>query len=174
MTTRTSYSDPGMAPSTNDSAAGFAQQLVEKFSARQATVGVVGLGYVGLPMAPRDPHNAGFKVVGYDIDAEKIRKLRAGEPYLKHLGEELVKTLAPSSRFQATSQPTDLRSADAIILCVPTPLGKHQDPDLGYVSRSTEMVAAVLRPGMIVSARVHQLPGHDARSLPAHSSRRPA
>lgn len=130
----------------------------ERIAARSATVAVVGLGYVGLPTV-RAFHDAGFPVIGYDIDAEKIRKLAAGEAYLKHLGTEWIAELSRSPRFRPTSTPADLAAADAIILCVPTPLGDHREPDLSYVERSTEMVAGTLRPGQLVILTSTSYPG---------------
>lgn len=135
-----------------------AKDLINRFSNRTATIGVVGLGYVGLPLV-RALHGAGFRVVGFDVDPEKIEWLKAGTPYLKHLGEGLVKELAASARFTPTCTPGPLRECDGIILCVPTPLGRHQDPDLSYVEKSTEMVASILRKGQVVSLESTSYPG---------------
>lgn len=135
-----------------------ANALLQKINDRSAVIGVVGLGYVGLPMA-RALHDAGFKVIGFDIDADKVTKLRAGEAYLKHLGQDLYDALKASPRFAPTASPADLAPADAVILCVPTPLGPHQEPDLAFVRSSTEMVAAVLRPGCLVSLESTSYPG---------------
>ncbi len=135
-----------------------ARALIGKFSSRHARVGVVGLGYVGLPLV-RALHDAGFSVVGYDIDEGKIDLLRRGEGYLKHLGPELFTTLASSSRFTPSSDPESLRGCDAVVLCVPTPLGLHQEPDLSYVESSMRMVAGVLAPGMLVSLESTSYPG---------------
>jgi UDP-N-acetyl-D-glucosamine dehydrogenase len=132
--------------------------LLQRLTSRTATVGVVGLGYVGLPLV-RAMHEAGFRVVGFDIDPQKVRMLRAGEAYLRHLGEDLPRRLAASDRFLPTSQPADLASCDAIVLCVPTPLGAHMDPDLSFVVRSTEMVASILKPGALVVLESTSYPG---------------
>lgn len=118
--------------------------LLAKFSTAHATIGVVGLGYVGLPLV-RALHGAGYRVIGFDIDASKIDKLTKGEAYLKHLGDTLVRELSASDRFTPTSDPSDLAACDAICICVPTPLGHHKDPDLSYVESSTRMIANVLR-----------------------------
>ncbi|HEX2837831.1 MAG TPA: nucleotide sugar dehydrogenase [Phycisphaerales bacterium] len=138
-----------------------ATALIAKFESRRATVGVVGLGYVGLPLV-RAMHEAGFAVVGFDIDPAKIDMLRRGEAYLKHLGDGLVKSLAASPRFRATCEPADLATCDAVCLCVPTPLGKHQEPDLSYVEKSARMVAGVVkgrREPLLVSLESTTYPG---------------
>lgn len=135
-----------------------AEALIERFGRREATVAVVGLGYVGLPLAGA-MHQAGHTVLGYDTDASKIECLRRGEAYLRQPGAEIVASLASSERFRATGDAGDLRHADAVILCVPTPLGPHHEPDLSAVRASTEMVADVLRPGQIVSLESTTYPG---------------
>lgn len=135
-----------------------AVRLEQLIRARTATVAVVGLGYVGLPLL-RAFFDAGFPVVGYDIDAEKIGMLRRGESYLKHLGTDFVQAMAKSPQFRATSDPGDLAAADAILLCVPTPLGRHGEPDMSFIVKSTEMVARVLRQGQLVSLESTTYPG---------------
>jgi UDP-N-acetyl-D-glucosamine dehydrogenase len=139
-------------------AAGPLPDLAALFRSRDATVAVVGLGYVGLPTV-RAFHDAGFRVIGFDTDASKIDKLRAGEAYLKHLGEDWVQSLARSSRFAPTHDAADLRKADAIILCVPTPLAKDRTPDLSFVESSTRTVAQHLRPGQLVVLTSTSYPG---------------
>lgn len=135
-----------------------ADKLCAKFAARDATVGVVGLGYVGLPLV-RAMHAAGYRVVGFDVDAAKIDALQAGRAYLHHLGLDFVRELAASPRFTPTTDPSQLGACDAICVCVPTPLGKHKDPDLSYVESSMRMIARVLRPGMLVSLESTTYPG---------------
>jgi UDP-N-acetyl-D-glucosamine dehydrogenase len=132
--------------------------ILARFAARDATIGVVGLGYVGLPTV-KCFHDAGFRVIGFDIDARKIDDLRAGRAYLKHLGENWIRDLAASPRFKPTHDVADLAPADAIVLCVPTPLGKHREPDLSYVERSTDAIARVLRPGGLVVLTSTSYPG---------------
>ena len=135
-----------------------AAQLEAKIDARTAHIGVVGLGYVGLPLL-RAFFQAGFPVVGYDVDPTKIDMLKRGESYLKHLGEDFVRDLAKSPKFLPTADPQDLAKADAIILCVPTPLGRHGEPDMSYIEKSTEMVAKVLRKGQLMSLESTTYPG---------------
>jgi UDP-N-acetyl-D-glucosamine dehydrogenase len=132
--------------------------LIGRLASRQACVAVIGLGYVGLPTV-RVMHDAGFEVIGFDIDADKVEMLRAGEGYLSHLGPDLFTKLAASPRFRPTSDPADLAAADALVLCVPTPLGAHHEPDLSFVERSTDMIAAVLRPGQLVVLTSTSYPG---------------
>jgi UDP-N-acetyl-D-glucosamine dehydrogenase len=119
---------------------------------------VVGLGYVGLPLV-RAAHEAGYRVIGYDTDTVKIGKLERGETYIHHLGGELVRQLAASDRFEATAIAERLSAADAILLSVPTPLGRHREPDLSFVLDSTRMVAAVLRRGQLVVLESTTYPG---------------
>lgn len=134
------------------------QRLLSRIATRKAVVGVIGLGYVGLPLA-KAMHAAGFRVVGFDIDESKVKALKSGKAYLRHLGTEIFKTLAKSDRFTPTSNPSDLRACDAVAICVPTPLGKHDEPDLSYVVGSTEAVAKVLRPGALVTLESTTYPG---------------
>ena len=122
--------------------------LLEKIEGRSAVVGVIGLGYVGLPLMAAF-HKAGFKVLGFDVDPEKITLLKRGESYLKHLGETLVSDML-GDRFDATADFARLAEADAIIVCVPTPLGHHLEPDLSYVDKTAEVIGKTLRPGQLV------------------------
>lgn len=146
------------AMSTIDTNQAMATSLRERLSMKTATVGIVGLGYVGLPLA-RAMHEAGYGVIGYDVDAEKVEQLLRGENYLKHLGDDLAKSLAASEQFRATSDALALAEADAIILCVPTPLGPHREPDLSFIVSSTQMVAGVLRKGQLVVLESTTYPG---------------
>ena len=111
-----------------------AAELQHKIEQRTAVIAVVGLGYVGLPLL-RAFFQAGFPVLGFDVDDEKVQMLRRGESYLKHLGQDFVRDMSGSDRFAATRDPQELSRADAIILCVPTPLGAHGEPDMSYARR---------------------------------------
>ncbi len=124
--------------------------LMEKLRKRDAVCGIIGLGYVGLPLAAA-LHDAGFSVLGFDVDDEKIRLLNSGEPYLKHLGKELTQGLSASSRFTPTSDFTNLETCDVIIVCVPTPLGPHSEPDLSYVMSTAQAIGQTLRKGQLIS-----------------------
>src|SRR5829696_4932465 len=104
-----------------------AMDLQSKIESASAVVGVIGLGYVGLPLAAAF-HRAGFPVLGFDVDPQKIELLRRGENYLKHLGPSLVADMRKAGRFDATADFSRLAEADAILSCVPTPLGRHLEP----------------------------------------------
>src|SRR3982751_4712724 len=105
--------------------AGDVVSLQAKVDNNQAVVGVIGLGYVGLPLMAAF-HRAGFPVIGFDVDPAKIKSLHAGENYLKHLAPSLVSDMKAAGRFDATVDLARLAEPDVIISCVPTPLGKHQ------------------------------------------------
>ncbi len=135
-----------------------AVELQQKIRNRTATVGVVGLGYVGLPLM-RAFFQAGFPVLGFDVDQSKIEMLRTGKSYLKHLGEDFVQEMSQSPKFVASSNPDELAAADVIILCVPTPLGTHGEPDMSYIESSSRMVAKVLRKGQLISLESTTYPG---------------
>jgi UDP-N-acetyl-D-glucosamine dehydrogenase len=126
-----------------------ADALKSKIQKRSAVVGIIGLGYVGLPLM-RAFWDADFRVIGFDVDPEKIRLLRRGESYLKHLGDPFIQSMADSGRFDAVSDFSRLKEPDAIIVCVPTPLGKHLEPDLSYVEKTSDDIAATLRAGQLV------------------------
>ena len=135
-----------------------ATELLKKIESKTATVGIVGLGYVGLPLSEACLR-AGFKVVGFDIDRRKIDCIKAGTPYIHHLGQEFFDYLKGNDGFLGTTDPKDLQKADAILLCVPTPLGHHKEPDLSFVLDSTKLVAGVLRKGQLVILESTTYPG---------------
>lgn len=132
--------------------------LLGKIADREATVGVIGLGYVGLPLALVF-EEAGFPVVGFDVDPEKPKALSRGECYIRHLGPERVAGAFARGRISATTDFSRLSECDAIIVCVPTPLGAHREPDLAYVRNSVEAVAANARPGQLVVLESTTYPG---------------
>ncbi len=131
--------------------------LLSKIEDRTAKVGVIGLGYVGLPLLAAF-HRSGFSVIGFDIDPSKITTLHKGENYLKHLGADLVKNML-GPKFDATADFKRLAEADAIIVCVPTPLDKYLQPDLSYIEKTTHAIAATLRPGQLVVLESTTYPG---------------
>ncbi|MGI9014977.1 MAG: nucleotide sugar dehydrogenase [Phycisphaerales bacterium] len=135
--------------------------LRSRIDSRSAVVAVIGLGYVGLPLL-RAFFDAGFPVLGFDIDPGKIEQLQAGRNYLAHLGTDFVSHMShgnDAQRFTVTSDVAQLAVADAMIICVPTPLGKHRDPDLSYVEKTADAIAKVLRPGQLISLESTTWPG---------------
>lgn len=149
-------------------------ELRDRLMSGRATVGVIGLGYVGLPVA-HAMHAAGFRVIGFDIDRAKVEALAAGRAYLSHLGEALPRELGASDRFEATDDFTRLGEADAVLICVPTPLGPHQEPDLSYVLNSARAIGRSLRRGQLIVLESTTYPGTTRDELiPAMLSARPA
>lgn len=147
--------------------------LAEKVAQNAAVVGVIGLGYVGLPLLAAFGR-AGLKVVGFDVDPRKIEKLKNGENYLKHLGEDLIRELAATGRFDATTDMQRLGECDAVIVCVPTPLGRHLEPDVSYIEKASDDIAATLRAGQLIvlesstyprTTREIMLPRFEAKGL---------
>ncbi|MEE9404127.1 MAG: nucleotide sugar dehydrogenase [Algisphaera sp.] len=134
------------------------KSLEQKIADRTAVVGVMALGYVGLPLV-RAFWNAGFNCLGFDVDPAKIKALAKGENYLKHLGEHFVSDMAASDRFEATADFDRLAEADAILVCVPTPLGSHHEPDLSYVEQTARDIGKRLRPGQLVVLESTTYPG---------------
>ncbi len=124
-------------------------ELLQKIESTEAVIGVVGLGYVGLPLIDAF-FNAGFKALGFDVDDKKVQALNSGQSYIKHVSSEQIQQWRADSEFEATSDLTRLSEPDVIIICVPTPLNDSRDPDLSYVSGTGESIAAVLRPGQLV------------------------
>jgi UDP-N-acetyl-D-glucosamine dehydrogenase len=123
-------------------------QTMARIASRQATVSVIGLGYVGLPIA-RAFTAAGFRVLGFDIDPAKVERLNRGESYIGHIPAATIQAMR-SARFEATAQFERLSEPDAIIICVPTPLTASREPDLTFVINSTESIALRLRAGQLV------------------------
>jgi len=132
--------------------------MLDRIADRTAVVGVLGLGYVGLPLASAFVE-AGFRVLGFDTDPSKVQALAQGENYLKHLGADMTARMKKSGRFEATADFSRLKEPDAILICVPTPLGPHNEPDISYIERSTESIAKTLRKGQMVVLESTTYPG---------------
>ncbi len=129
--------------------------LLDKIRGREARVAIIGLGYVGLPLV-RLFLSKGFRVLGYDVDPEKIRQLKTGKSYLRSVPADVLR----SERFEATGDPARLAAADAIIICVPTPLqDDNGDPDLSFIRKTTATIAKILRPGQLVVLESTTYPG---------------
>jgi len=134
------------------------QSLIRRIEDRTAIVGILGLGYVGLPLASAFL-KAGFPVLGFDTDPRKISSIDLGVNYLKHLGDEMTVEMRDSDKFECTTDFARIAEADAVLICVPTPLGEHNEPDLSYVEVSTESVAKVARPGQLIILESTTYPG---------------
>ena len=132
--------------------------LGSRIASRSAVVGVVGQGYVGLPLALVFSE-AGFRVLGFDVDAAKVSALSRGESYIKHIGPERVRDAVASARYIATSDFDRLAECDAILICVPTPLGAHREPDNSFIHETARAIAPRLRPGQIVVLESTTYPG---------------
>lgn len=134
------------------------EELARKIEAREAIVGVIGLGYVGLPLV-REFCNAGFKVVGFDIDPKKVSMLKAGKSYIEHLPAEIFNPFIKDKRFNPTADMKLLSKPDAILICVPTPLDKMREPDMTFIRSTSEDIARRLRPGQLVILESTTYPG---------------
>jgi UDP-N-acetyl-D-glucosamine dehydrogenase len=132
--------------------------LRDRIASRNAKVGVIGLGYVGLPLLQAFI-KAGFQTIGYDIDQTKVDHLLAGESYIRHVPPEWIKAWIAEQRFTATSEMQRLSEADALIICVPTPLNESRDPDMTYIESTSRQVARALRPGQLVVLESTTYPG---------------
>lgn len=132
--------------------------LLAKCRTKQVVAGVLGLGYVGLPLTVA-LHDGGISVVGVDSDAEKVRKLSAGQSYIGHIGDGKMQDLAASPRFTATSDCEDVARCDVLVVCLPTPLGPHQEPDMSMVFDGLNSVVPFLSRGSLVIMESTLFPG---------------
>ena len=134
------------------------EALIRRFRDKQALIAVIGLGYVGLPLSLA-ASDAGFRVLGFDSNAERVKDLNAGYSPLKHIGHDRIASARAEKRFRATAQFDRLGEADAILICVPTPLGRHREPDLSYVESTSRAIASELRPDKLVILESTTYPG---------------
>jgi UDP-N-acetyl-D-glucosamine dehydrogenase len=138
--------------------------LKEKLEKRQARVGVIGLGYVGLPLAVEFA-KAGFDVTGFDVDQSKVTEMNAGRSYILDVKTEDVATCVKAGRLRATTDMSKLGEMDAVDICVPTPLRKTKDPDMSFVVSAAEEIAKYLHPGMLIVLESTTYPGTTAEVL---------
>src|SRR4051812_43412929 len=124
-------------------------QLIAKCEARSAVVGIIGLGYVGLPLSLRFAE-AGFKVLGIDIDPCKVARLNCGQSYIEHIGAPAI-AAARRAGFEASAEFSRAGEADALIICVPTPLNAYREPDLSFVLATADALLPHLRAGQLLS-----------------------
>ena len=133
-------------------------ELLKKIEGKQAKLGVIGLGYVGLPLAVEFAR-AGFGVIGYDVDERKVAELMAGRSYIPDVPSAHLAEVVKNGKFLATTDPKRLAEADIIDICVPTPLRKTKDPDMTYVVQAVEATAAILKKGQLVILESTTYPG---------------
>src|SRR5437870_937569 len=124
-----------------------AAALLEKIQTRRARTGVVGLGYVGLPLAVEFAR-AGFRTTGIDLDGRKIEAIAEGRSYIPDVSTEDVKALRAAGTLDATTEFSVVKDLDTVNICVPTPLRKTKDPDMSYIVSAVEAIAKFLHPGM--------------------------
>jgi UDP-N-acetyl-D-glucosamine dehydrogenase len=136
----------------------YKQQLLDRLHSRTATIGVVGMGYVGLPLAVEFAR-AGYHVIGVDLLPEKVDKLNAGVSYIPDVPTEALAPLVETGHLRATTAYQDLKQVDAISICVPTPLLKTKDPDMSYVIAAADEVAKICHPGVLVVLESTTYPG---------------
>ena len=141
-------------------------ELARKIDSQEALVGVIGLGYVGLPLALAFAEG-GFKVLGFDVDQFKIRQLDASESYIHYIDPQRIVSARDQGRFEATSDFSRLGEPDAILACVPTPLTENREPDMSYVRTTTSQVLNTLRPGQLVILESTTYPGTTRELLKA-------
>lgn len=134
-------------------------ELIDRIRSRQARIGVIGQGYVGLPLSLLFGE-AGFPLTAFDVDAQKVSAINEGRSYISHVGSERVEgARRHSPDFRASADFSELSSCDAIIICLPTPLGRHREPDLSYVLNAAQEIAANLRTGQLVVLESTTYPG---------------
>ncbi|HEX7153255.1 MAG TPA: nucleotide sugar dehydrogenase [Thermoanaerobaculia bacterium] len=139
-------------------------ELLAKIERREARVGVIGLGYVGLPLVLLFAE-AGFPVLGFDVDESKADALNRGDSYIRHIGADRVRHAFVGGTANATADFTRLGECDAILICVPTPLGDHREPDLKYIRITGETIARHLRPGQLIVLESTTYPGTTREEL---------
>ncbi len=133
-------------------------ELLQKIESKKAKIGIVGLGYVGLPLLMEFVEQ-GFTTVGFDIDNKKVDRLNKGQSYIKHISDARIATVVESKLFGATSDFSRIQEVDCILICVPTPLTRYREPDLSYIKNTSETLAKHLRKGQLIVLESSTYPG---------------
>lgn len=136
----------------------YKNELIKKIDTKTAVIGIIGLGYVGLPLALTFAEND-FNVIGFDIDETKIPVLNSGHSYIKHISEDRIQKTVAGNKFKAVSDFSLLIDCDAILICVPTPLDEHREPDISYIKNSGKEIAKFLRAGQLIVLESSTYPG---------------
>ena len=134
------------------------EQLLRKLEERTACIGVVGVGYVGLPLA-LEFARTGFRVIGYDVSDRVVNGLMSGQSHIQDVPSEDLAELVKSGKFEATSDESRLREMDAILIAVPTPLAKTRDPDMTYIIAAADAIARNAHPGLLIVLESTTYPG---------------
>lgn len=141
----------------------FKENLIERFDSKKAVIGILGLGYVGQPLALRYS-SLNYKTIGFDIDETKVSELNGGHSSIEHISDTAIK-VALEYGFEATANFQRISECDALILCVPTPLNKYREPDISYVTDTTDMMVPFLRQGQVISLESTTYPGTTEEEL---------
>jgi UDP-N-acetyl-D-glucosamine dehydrogenase len=149
------------------SESGFETQLITKANDRSAVFGVIGLGYVGLPLAV-EVANAGYRVLGFDVNPDVVASVGAGESHIQDVDTETLRPLVSAGQIAATTDMARLGEVDVLSICVPTPLSKTKDPDISYVLSVAESMAAAVRPGQLIVLESTTYPGTTRELLLPH------
>jgi UDP-N-acetyl-D-glucosamine dehydrogenase len=144
--------------------------LLDKIATQQAVIGIIGLGYVGIPLALRFA-GIGFKIVGFDIDTQRVDALNAGKSPIAHIPADEIAAMVAGG-FNAVTDFSLIENVDAIIICVPTPLSKHREPDLSFIVSTMETIAPYLRDDQLLSLESTTYPGTTAEVLQPHIENR--
>ncbi|MEE2987412.1 MAG: nucleotide sugar dehydrogenase [Nitrospinota bacterium] len=132
--------------------------LIGKIREKKARVGIIGLGYVGLPLVMEFARN-GFPVTGLDIDANKVEKIKKGESYIRHISTEKIGALAKNSDFEVTTDFSTVSDLDVILICVPTPLGQNREPDMSYIISTARQIAPHIKKDQLIVLESTTYPG---------------
>ncbi|MCB0281399.1 MAG: nucleotide sugar dehydrogenase [Calditrichaeota bacterium] len=133
-------------------------ELIDKISGKSAQIGVVGLGYVGLPLLMEFVEQ-GFTTLGFDIDSRKVDMLNLGKSYIKHLSSDRVKSVRETKLFEATADFSRIKEVDCVLIAVPTPLTTHREPDMSYITGTAESIAPHIRKGQLIVLESSTYPG---------------
>lgn len=148
----------GMEINTSQNLSKTTIKLIDRFKNRKAYIGVIGLGYVGLPLIETFVKE-GFKTIGFDVDQKKIEMLNAGASYIKHISHEKIVSMLSTGLFKATSDYSLISDVDAVLICVPTPLNKHREPDMTYVIETNEAIVPFLQNEQLIVLESTTYPG---------------
>ena len=136
----------------------YKKELLGKIADKTVKVGIIGLGYVGLPLG-LEFTSKGIEVLGFDLDQQKVDSINGGKSYIKHISQERIQSAVKNSKLKATIDFSLLPTCDAIIICVPTPLNEHREPDMKYITSTADRIQKYLRPGQIVTLESTTYPG---------------